>query len=114
LGVDPRTDHDESGLFVVPNSKFIGDTCFDSYSIGHNREAEGYEDTWYDAENMDESYKQYTFQVDYSSTTSDIYFTVETYSHAIIPLECTTGKYSAGGTVNYPVAFVEVYKNSVL
>jgi len=63
---------------------------------------------------MDESYKQYTFQVDYSSTTSDIYFTVETYSHAIIPLECTTGKYSAGGTVNYPVAFVEVYKNSVL
>lgn len=44
------------------------------------------------------------------STSSDIYFTVETYGHTIIPLACTTGIYSYGSTVNYPVVYFQVFK----
>jgi len=111
FGVDPRTAASTDGLFTVPNSKFIGTACFDSYEIGHNRESEGFVDTWYDRENDDEAFTQYSFTTD--STTSDIYFTVETYGHAIVPLVCTTGAYSGGSTVNYPVAYIVIYKGSV-
>lgn len=110
FGVDPRTQGDDNGLFVVPNSKFIGERCFDTYFIGHNREDEGFGDTWYDAENIDEETHVYTFKVD-SALPSDIYFTVETYGHAIVPLACTTGYYSGGFRVNYPVALIEIFKN---
>jgi len=91
----------------VPNSKFIGDSCFNSYEIGHNRESEGYVHTWYDRENDDETTKQYHFTTD--NTVSDIYVTVETYSPAIIPPSCTTGVYSGGSTV-YPVTYIAVMK----
>jgi len=96
----------------VPNSKFIGDSCFDSYEIGHNRESEGFVDTWYDKEGGDESFYSHYFTTD--STSSDIYFTVETYGHSIVPLACTSGTYSGGSYVNYPVAYLAVYKGSTL
>ena len=104
-------------MFVVPHDKFIGDACFDSYEIGHYRDSEGYVETWIDKENdcTDNCTTSYTFS-GIDSTSSDIYFTVETYGHSIIPLACTTGKYSLqelGTTVNYPVVKFEIYKGNV-
>jgi len=76
-------------------------------------ESEGYTETWFDKEDDCDTNctSTYTFS-GIDSTSSDIYFSVETYGHAIVPLACTTGAYSYGATVNYPVVYVQVYKGS--
>ena len=49
FGVDPRTAQFE-GVFVMPIQGIIDAVCFTDMQIGHQRENEGYTDTWYDAE----------------------------------------------------------------
>jgi hypothetical protein len=39
-----------------------------------------------------------------------VYFSVETYSHDIVPNECTTGQTNSGQSGNYPVAYIGVYQ----
>ena len=62
--VDVRSQQETSGLFVVPINKFRGTDCFSDYQIAHQRESEGYEDTWYDREDDDESMRSYHFNID--------------------------------------------------
>ena len=112
MGIDPRTSHTD-GIFVVPKSAFSSSqACFDSFYIAHFLEDQGYEDTWYDALNMDEQVNEYTFTAPSNGKT--IYFTVETYYQDVIPNECTTGDYrrSNGYVLRLPnplVAF-QVYR----
>ena len=93
----------------MPIKYFIGSDCIADVEVGHERSSEGYADQWYDQENaVDAQTYSYTLDVD-SSITSDMYFTVETYAHEVIPTSCTTGSISTGQGVNYPVALFQVY-----
>lgn len=84
------------GVFVVPLSLFKGTACFANYQIAHYRDSEGYSDTWYDKEDdTDGTMSIYTFDVP-AGTSSDIYFSVSSYSWGIIPMACTTGSLSNG------------------
>lgn len=78
------------GVFVVPINLMKSGQCFDTYQIGHYRDGEGYSDTWYDKENDNEAMHSFTFDVP-ASPSSDIYFSVSTYSYEIVPRACTTG-----------------------
>jgi hypothetical protein len=49
LGVNPTTDQNK-GLFVVPHDKIMNEQCISSLQIGHLRDAEGYNKTWFDEE----------------------------------------------------------------
>ena len=53
----------------------------------------------------------YTFTPD-QSISSDLYFTVETYAHEIVPTTCTTGSIASGQSVSYPVAYIAVYNDN--
>ena len=91
-GVDPTKDWNNS-YFVIPISKFINAECFANYQIAHERAAEGYSTSWYDAENTQtETYYDYIITVPAKS--GDLYFTVESYYAGIIPNVCTTGTYT--------------------
>lgn len=64
---------------------------------------------WIDRDNdSDKSMESYTYYLN-PSISSDYYFMVATYSHAIIPNACTTGTMSNGQSANYPVAYIAVY-----
>ena len=107
-GFNPRdTNNEDSGLFVAPMTAFLNMECFDYYEIGHERTDEGYVDTWYDEIDDDETWKYYYFTPDTNG--SDIYFTVESYSYAIIPSVCTFGRMSNGQLVNHPVNYFAVF-----
>ena len=54
------------------------------------RDSEGYKDRWYDKENDDEQYNDY-YHNNVASITSDLYVTVESYAHDIVPTSCTYG-----------------------
>jgi hypothetical protein len=45
LGIDPSNSY-KNGLFFVEESDFYH--CFSEYQIAHNREKEGYKNSWYD------------------------------------------------------------------
>ena len=58
--VDPTVDWN-NGYFVTPISNFINAVCFTDYQIAHDRSAEGYTNTWYDADNtVTEQFYDYT------------------------------------------------------
>jgi len=50
LGVDPTTDKDKTGIFIVP--KELIKECFEDITISHIRN--GYTDNWYDALNVED------------------------------------------------------------
>lgn len=109
FGVDPRTAQASDGIFIVPNTIFIGDNCFDGYQIGHYRDGEGYSNKWIDNENsVDNQIYNYYFQTDNSG--SDLYFSVSTYPYMVVPISCTTCTISSGQSVNYPVAYMAIYE----
>ena len=45
---------------------------------------------------------------------SDIYLSVATYSHEIVPTSCTTGTLTNGAQVEYPAAFLAIYRGNTL
>lgn len=110
-GVDVRTQQASEGLFTVPISLFIGNDCFGEYLIGHNREADGYADRWYDAENDDGEMKTY-FYYPQRNVVTDLYFSVESYNEGIVPIACTQGTLSDGQFVLFPVVYFAVYKGT--
>ena len=59
-------------------------------------------------ENDDEEMKTYIYYPQ-PGIDSDLYFTVSTYSHEIIPTSCTTGTLNNGNMVEYPTAYLAVY-----
>ena len=86
FGVDPTRSHAD-GLFVVPKSAFAKDTgCFESFYVAHMLDKHGYQNTWYDALNMDEENHLYFFTP--PKTEGNLYFTVETYYQDIVPEQC--------------------------
>lgn len=102
---DPRAQSDsETGLFVVPFGAFIDSYdvgfCFQDIQIGHNREADGFELTWYDQ--IDATEDLYLFYYEPSTSTHGIYVSVESYLQEQVPSECTTGTDSYGNRVTAP------------
>lgn len=77
----------DTGLFVVPFEDFY-ETCFRDISVAHNRERDGFVDRWYDK--FDAGREMHFFNLPTSSG-EDIYLTAETYSHNVVPMDCTTG-----------------------
>ena len=75
MGVDPRVDDKNYGIFIVP--VWLVPVCFDWFYIGHNREVEGYKYSYYDVENADE--RQYTFTYTPNTFSDSLYVTVGTY-----------------------------------
>lgn len=61
--------------------------CATSYSIGHIRTSQGYQNTWYDSLNQGEDL--YKFYMTPSAQDGDLYIMAETWSYGIIPGECT-------------------------
>ena len=95
----------------MPISRLIGSDCFSDLQIGHMRESEGYADRWYDMENDDEEMKTYIYYPQ-PGIDSDLYLTVSTYSHEIIPTSCTTGTLDNGNMVEYPTAYMTIYEGN--
>lgn len=91
FGVDPVVDWD-NGFFFAPISKWINNACFMDYSVAFDRASEGYKDTRYDAEKVDEQSHNYSFTVPAKS--GDLYITVESYPVNSVPPTCTTGTYT--------------------
>ena len=96
---------------VVPIEIFIGNDCFSEYLIGHNRDADGYEDRWYDSENDNGEMKTY-FYYPQRNVETDLYFSVESYNEGIVPIACTQGTLSNGQFVLFPVVYFAVYKGT--
>lgn len=72
------------------------------------RDSEGYSDTVYDAEDMDEYDHNYYITV--PENDGFLYFSVETYYQEMIPNECTTGTY-IGYQLPNPVVEVTIYED---
>jgi hypothetical protein len=90
-GFDPRrSGPDDSGLFVVPMEAWKKNSdvgfCFDDIQIGHYRDPEGYLSTWIDC--IDCGDEEYYYEYTATTNRHPIYFTLETYSYAIIPEVC--------------------------
>lgn len=47
LSIDPRTSIND-GVFVMPSKYLMESTCISSIQIGHLRDSEGYNSTWFD------------------------------------------------------------------
>jgi hypothetical protein len=115
-GIDP-TKANKEGYFVVPASELINGGCFYDYYIAHIKA--GYQDSWYDADNMDENVHSYFIPV--PAKDGDLYFSVESYPVNSVPYGCTTGQYSytdqSGNTqfatAHYPLLYFALYKNSI-
>lgn len=74
---------------------FLNEYCFNWISIGHNREPDGFVETWYDE--IDAGSEPFFYYFTAPSQDQAIYFTVETYSYNIVPEKCTTGSSTVRG-----------------
>jgi len=74
------------GFIIVNTTDFT--RCFDIHEIGHYREKEGYDLTWYDKLND----SIFTFNSEFfftpKSKDGDIYINVETYYPQMVPSTC--------------------------
>ena len=59
-GVDPSTSW-SNGIFFIKDSDFHA--VMDSFQVGHHRESEGYETSWFDKENDDGLTHEYVVEV---------------------------------------------------
>jgi hypothetical protein len=110
-GFDPTPSYD-LGYFVMPMTKLLNGECYADYQIAHLRN--GYSDTWYDANNMNEEMHKYSITV--PAKDGDLYFTVESYPINSVPPTCTSGTFtynSANGQVTsnaeQPLAYFALY-----
>jgi len=78
LSVDPRTSASD-GVFAMPSSLIIGETCISSIQVGHLRDDEGYTRTWFDEEAVSYEDQAYYYYVDAPVEDSYLYFTVESF-----------------------------------
>lgn len=88
LGIDPTTQY-LNGYFVVPISNFINGKCFADFQIAHERTSAGYKIAWFDAEDMDETFRNYFVTV--PEKKGDLYFMVESYMYNTVPQGCIDG-----------------------
>lgn len=105
------------GIFVVPIDTLKAGKCFNDYQVAHVRDSEGYSDNWYDAENMGSDYKDY--HVVLPKVNGDLYFSVDTYYHDVVPAECvegpftyTSGSQQVTATMYNPIAYFALYLNN--
>ena len=85
--MNPVTDEDRYGIFIVPANLFA--YCFAYYNIGYYLDNSGYSPVYYDVENATSNL--YTFKFNIPSTATNlapIYFAAYTYSRNIIPTSC--------------------------
>ena len=58
FGIDPRTSFSE-GIFTIPVSKLVHEAtyseCIPEFTIGHLRDSEGYNKTWFDEDKVDKT-----------------------------------------------------------
>ena len=62
--------------------------CISSLQIGHLRDSEGYNKTWFDEENVVKDWSIYAYNLTLPTTfdpTSYLYFTLEAYYSVYIP-----------------------------
>lgn len=78
LSVDPRTSESD-GVFVMPSSNLIDETCLSSIQVGHLRDDEGYTRTWFDEEAVSYEDKTYNYYVTAPVEDSYLYFTAESF-----------------------------------
>ncbi len=119
LNVDPRTDQEAYGMFVVPFTRFVqqddpSDDCFSDLQIGHLRDDEGYSNDWYDLEDIEDE-TVHNFVVQPRENDGDLYFTTEGYYYNMLHEDCTTGTYydyygNSVGTRIQPLVFFKVQK----
>ena len=122
FNIDPRQAQN-TGTFVFPIEGLIDAECFTDVQIGYQRAKEGYAFTWYDAEdqpktngyldNVGESQLK-NFYFTPSSSSGDIYITVETFPMGTVHSACTSGTFKYGPSsfeVDYPVIYFDVAKN---
>ena len=68
FGVNPVTDENSYGVFIVPAKLFA--FCFSYYNIGYFLDNSGYTSSYYDVENA--STNLYTFKYNISATASNL------------------------------------------
>jgi hypothetical protein len=68
----------------VPVADFS--TCFYDFQIAHYRDNEGYQGQWYDVD--DSKQVDNYFYVTVPENDGELYFTVESYFHAMFPYDC--------------------------
>ena len=96
FGLDPRTEADSDGIFVMPKENILWDSdCIADIGIAHHRDREGYSDDWFDATDMDEETHVYKFWVPNDAEVSSegpfpdsLYVTIESYYSEVIPMSC--------------------------
>jgi len=111
MGIDPRKDHKEKGIFIMPMSGMsLENQCISKFFIAHTRDKEGYKTTWYDAIDAPDSQVEF-YNVNIPKADGPLYFIVETYTRDFVPIECTEGKannFNGFALVTHPMAYIEV------
>lgn len=82
-GINPLRPN-SFGVFFIEHIRY--GRCFESFQIAHQREQEGYKETWYDIENDDGDQTDLSFTVP-ESKQGTIYITAETYVDGAVPWE---------------------------
>lgn len=87
FGFDPRAASRQNGmyqtgLFVAP-FEVIDGTCFEVLFVAHNREPDGFVDTWYDKFDAGSQVELYYYKP--STNDHDIYITAESYMFNTVP-----------------------------
>ena len=91
-GLDPRTDGENGGMFVLPKRYLITEYgCIQAINIIFYRDDDGYTDDWYDGIDMDEEEHVYKWTIPEDAVLAPgdgFYFTVESYYSQVIPMDC--------------------------